>query len=153
MECSETARSALVGGVQQDSGEGVVVIAAVTQEAAFGQDHFHRVSGGQHQRLHAGAAVLLVLAVEISEDGGRLVVHHHGGAGRQVGSGGARVAVHCQGEKVHAGAGSNEDAVEKVVVSTQVEEDVPVDDDLVAEEGPQTPATVGESHGEGTAAG
>ena len=143
----------LLAGVQQKAGKGVVVAVVVAQVAVFGQRHVHVVPGGQVQSHHAGGAVLLVLCVRVFEDGDRHSVHLQCGARRQFGSFGARVAVHGQGEAVHAGERSGEDAIFGVVVATHVEEDMLVDNGLVVAVGPQAPAFVSQSHREGAAAG
>lgn len=129
--------------------------AVVAQEAADGQVDGHPVAGLQVHRHDDGGAVLLVLHVFVAGSRHHLAVDQQGGAGGQRVPGGAGVAVDGERQVVDAGARRGEYARGGVVAVAQVDEDVLVGDELVVPEGAEAlqPVLVGQSDGEGAAAG
>lgn len=129
--------------------------AVVAEETSNGQVDGHAVASLQVDGHNNSGAVLLVLHVHLPGSGQHFVVDLQRGAGGQGVTRRAGVAEDGEGEAVDTRAGNGEDAGLRTVAIAQVEEDVFVGYDLVVAVGAYAlqAAFIGQSDGEGTAAG
>lgn len=140
METSRQQRSNKSGSIQQEASESVKVVAVVTDITSTGQADRHLVPSVKAHGHHSRAAVFIVPAVFLSEGGHRLAVDLQVATGSQVLIR-RNKAVDCDCEAVDTRAWSGEDARLQVVVVSQVQEDMSVEDQFVVAEGAEAAQT------------
>lgn len=107
-----------ISGIEQEAGEGVVVVAVVTQEAAWGQHHIHPVSSVQlHSHRHADT-VLLVLRVILAWCSQDNAIAPEAGTCGQHGTWGASIAVDGERQAVDPSTWGSKDTGGGVVAVT-----------------------------------
>lgn len=112
-----------IGGIEQEAGEGVVVVAAVAEEAAGGQHHIHPVPSVQLNGHRHTDAVLLILHVPLTRCSQDAAIAPETGTSCQRGTWRASVAVDGESQAVDTSTGRSEDTGGCAVAVTQVEKD------------------------------
>ena len=127
--------SNLFTNIKQKGAESIIMAVVIAEETASRQVNSHLVPSIQLQDCSNSGAVFLIIFTLIAGCDNGLAVNLQTGTGSQVVTRRTSVTVNSEGEAVDTRVGNSEDTGVHTVATTQVKEDMLVDDVAVDTEG------------------
>lgn len=127
--------SNLVSGIKQEASECVIVAVIITEETSNGKIDSHLVPSIQVEGHNNSGTVLLILHILFSGASHHQIVHLQTGTSGQGVTRGTSIAVDSEGQTVDTGTRNSEDTGVQIVATSQVDEDMFIDNKPIITEG------------------